>query len=587
MIREIYSDLPSFKGLKFNRGLNIILVSKTNDASDKQTRNKAGKTSLTELIHLMLGADVDKDCLICENKLSRFNFGMRFDLGEETVSVERSCVAKSRVVFNENRFPTWPVQPKWDQTLSKFIIRNNSWKELLGHFMFDLPFHENEKDKLSFTTTFRSLISYFVRRENEGGFREPELNSVSQQLWDSQMAISLLIGFDWNVPYQFQQIRIREKTVRELKKLLSGQEELQGLDSIGDLRTKAAVTERNVDKLRKELEEFRVLERYHDLENEANSLTMRISQFLDENILDKEYQLTLTDSLNSEEPPDTDEVLGIYKEAISEVPSIVKKKLEDARIFYDAIVNNRRLYLEGEISELKRKIASREKAIAESESRKSEIMNILNSHGALEQYSALQLELSRQRGALGTVNSRIKMLEELSETKSQAKLERAKLELLLKKNYNEQADTYRKAIDKFEDFSSQFYESPGSLVIEPTSNGPKFSVKIQGERSKGIKNVQIFCFDMMLMEILRSRHTGPDFLIHDSHLFDGVDERQVATALKIGKETAERLGFQYIVTMNSDVFPDKNVIGSDLCEYVLPVDLNDKTEVGGLFGLRF
>lgn len=587
MIRKIYSDLPTFKEIRFNKGLNIVLVSKTNDASDKQTRNKAGKTSLTELIHLMLGADVNKDCLICENKLSRNIFGMTFDLGEETVNVERACFARSKVIFNEDRFPNWPIQPKWDPELNKFIIRNDYWKELLGHFIFDLPFHENKKDKLSFTTTFRSLISYFVRRENEGGFREPELNSVSQQLWDSQMAISLLIGFDWNVPYQFQQIRVREKTVRELKRLLSGQEELQDFDSIGDLRTKAAVTERSVDKLRKELEAFRVLEQYHELESEANSLTMKISQLLDEDLLDKEYQTTMMDSLNSEEPPDTDEIIGIYKEAISEVPSMVKKKLEDARTFYDAIVNNRRLYLEGEISELERKIETRDKAIAESERRKSEILNILNSHGALEQYSALQLELSRQRGTLVNINSRIKMLEELSETKSQAKLERAKLELLLKKNYNEQADTYKKAIDKFEDFSSQFYENPGSLVIEPTSNGPKFSVKIQGERSKGIKNIQIFCFDMMLMEIMRSRNTGPDFLIHDSHLFDGVDERQVATALKIGMETAKRLGFQYIVTMNSDVFPDKSVIGTDFSEYVLPVDLNDKTEVGGLFGLKF
>ena len=67
--------------------------------------------------------------------------------------------------------------------------------------------------------------------------------------------------------------------------------------------------------------------------------------------------------------------------------------------------------------------------------------------------------------------------------------------------------------------------------------------------------MQIFCFDMMLMEICQKQGRGPGFLIHDSHLFDGVDERQVAKALQLGAERAEASGFQYIVTMNSDALP--------------------------------
>ena len=53
-------------------------------------------------------------------------------------------------------------------------------------------------------------------------------------------------------------------------------------------------------------------------------------------------------------------------------------------------------------------------------------------------------------------------------------------------------------------------------------------------------------------------------MIHDSHLFDGVDGRQVISALKIGAETAEELGFQYIVTMNEDDAFKENIEGFDL-----------------------
>lgn len=587
MIRQVYSSLRSFKTLNFHGGLNIVLVSKSPDATYRQTRNKAGKTSFLELIHLFLGGDIDKKCLICEEKLSNYVFGMKFDVGSQEVNVERSCKTKSKVIFNENFFNNWPTQPKWDSNAEKFILRNEVWKELLGYLMFNLEYHDRPKEKQKYTTTFRSLISYFARRENVGGFREPECNSTDQQLWDSQIAISYLIGFDWNVPYQFQQVRLREKTVREIKKLLSGQVGLRGIDSIGDLRTKSTITERSMEKLKKELKEFRVLETYHDLENEVNGITRKVSEIIDESLLDKEYLSTLQSSLESEEPPNIDEIINIYKEAVSEILPMVKKKLDDAREFYETIIDNRKLYLEGEITVLQNRIERKEASIKSLESRKAEIMNILNSHGALEQYTELQLELARLKTSLEEINNRIQTLEQLSEEKSEAKLERAKLEIMLKKNYNEQAETYKKAIDTFEDISSQFYENPGSLVIDPTPNGPKFNVKIQGERSKGIKNIQIFCFDMMLMKILKDRDSGPDFLIHDSHLFDGVDARQIATALKIGKELSEELGFQYIVTMNSDVFQSMNAMGIDFSDFVIPVDLTDKTETGGLFGLKF
>ncbi len=143
------------------------------------------------------------------------------------------------------------------------------------------------------------------------------------------------------------------------------------------------------------------------------------------------------------------------------------------------------------------------------------------------------------------------------------------------------------AILAFEGVSQHLYESAGSMTIEETSNGPVFQFPMQGSRSKGIKNMQIFCFDMMLMRLCAKRGTGPGFLIHDSHLFDGVDGRQVISALKAGAETAKEPGFQYIVTMNEDDAFKESTQGFDLKEYILPVSLTDATEDGGLFGFRF
>jgi uncharacterized protein YydD (DUF2326 family) len=99
--------------------------------------------------------------------------------------------------------------------------------------------------------------------------------------------------------------------------------------------------------------------------------------------------------------------------------------------------------------------------------------------------------------------------------------------------------------------------------------------------------MQIFCFDLMMMTLCSERGIGPGFLIHDSHLFDGVDSRQVGKALELGARSAEALGFQYIVTMNSDALPAELPEGFSPSDYVLPVAMTDAGQDGGLFGIRF
>jgi len=47
------------------------------------------------------------------------------------------------------------------------------------------------------------------------------------------------------------------------------------------------------------------------------------------------------------------------------------------------------------------------------------------------------------------------------------------------------------------------------------------------------------------------------------------------------------LGFQYIVTMNEDDAFKEEIDGFDIRKYVLPVELTDAKDDGGLFGIRF
>jgi uncharacterized protein YydD (DUF2326 family) len=215
-------------------------------------------------------------------------------------------------------------------------------------------------------------------------------------------------------------------------------------------------------------------------------------------------------------------------------------------------------------------------------------MELLRAHGALEQLTQLQGELSRAQAEAETLRQAQDTAERIETTAADIKMERATLYRRLQDDYHDEREVIDEAVVLFAELSAALYERPGTLTIDPTDNGPTFRIDIPAHRSTGISRMQVFCFDLMLMELWTRRRRGPGFLIHDSHLFDGVDGRQVGKALRLGAERAAKLGFQYIVTLNSDELAKAELPpGFDVRPHVLDVELTDASETGGLFGLRF
>jgi uncharacterized protein YydD (DUF2326 family) len=271
------------------------------------------------------------------------------------------------------------------------------------------------------------------------------------------------------------------------------------------------------------------------------------------------------------------------------LPDLVKKRFADVKGFHESVVKNRRAYLRAEMESAKRRIADRDAEKSKLDSRRSEVMNILKSSGALEHFLSLQGELSKAESHAEAIRQKYGSAEALESGGLKLKVERAHLVERLRQDYAEQEKVIEEAVLTFREISSRLYEDDkaGALTITPTDNGPEFDPHIPGEKSKGVNNMRIFCFDMMLVLLSLRRGRSPGFLIHDSHLFDGVDERQVGKALALGTELAGRHGFQYIVTMNTDAIPREVPAGFNVEDHTLQVRLTDSSEDGGLFGFRF
>jgi uncharacterized protein YydD (DUF2326 family) len=586
MIRRLGSDLASFKTLTFQPGLNILLADKSEGANDRQSRNGAGKTSFIELVHFLFGAEVRKESIFRSEALVPWNFDIAVDIAGEAVSVTRNGTKPGRILVN-SAVETWPVMPQFDQRAGLFDLSNEDWKADLGHLWFGLPISAGGGIE-RFHPSFRSFFSYFVRRQNSGGFQQPMQHSTMQQSWDQQVSICYLLGLDWSIPGRFQELKGQEKLAQELRKAVRSGELGRFFGKAADFRTRLTIAEVRAERLRSRLETFEVVPEYKELEQEANEITRELDGLNEENVIDSDLLQRLRASLADENAPNPGDIMKLYAEAGVVLPDMVRRRFDQVEMFHRAIIENRRTHLNAEITSAEARIAERDRRIAERDRRRQQIMGILHSGGALEHYVSLREEAGRLEAEIEALRQRLETAERLESTKAELDVARANLTKALRDDIHERSDIVREVILEFESLSESLYEKAGSLTVSETGGGPQFEVHIDGERSKGITNMQIFCFDLMLTEISLKNGRGPGFLIHDSHLFDGVDERQIAKALQLGAERAEAAGFQYIVTMNSDVLPRAGFKpGFDILDHVMNTKLTDATETGGLFGLRF
>lgn len=414
---------------------------------------------------------------------------------------------------------------------------------------------------------------------------EPMAQSQKQQMVDQQVAISYLLGLDWTVPHRWQKVRDREKTLDQLKKGLKDGVFGTVIGSAASLKSEHIVAQEDARRLRSGLASFKVLEQYHDLEREASAITGKLAELADENLLDRRYLAELERTTVEEVAPAPDDLYRLYEEVGVALPALVKQRFDDVSAFHESVVRNRRAYLSAETRAVGARMVERNRELARLDARLAELMTMLTSAGALEHFTALQSELAKVEARAESLKQKFEAAEALETGTLKLRAERARLAERLHQDYAEQAGLIAKAVLTFRDISARLYEDDkaGSLTLTPTENGPLFEVYIPAEKSKGVNNMRIFCFDMMLMLLSLERGRSPGFLVHDSHLFDGVDPRQVASALRVGADLAKANGFQYIVTLNTNDVP----AGFAVEPYAVPVRLSDASDSGGLFGFRF
>lgn len=581
MIHAVRCDQPSFREIEFKPGFNVVLATRTLAATDKDSRNGAGKTTFVEIVHYCLGSSDKKNRLMAP-QLHGWKFTVELDLRGNRYRVSRDT-ASPRIVILEGDFRDWPVKPKKDNETGAFILSTAQWTDLLGWLMFDLA-PQAKTD--SFEPTFRSLFSYFVRRGRDA-FSTPFEHFRKQKEWDKQVNSAFLLGLSWEYPAKLQKLKDQEKVVSQLRSAIKAGTFPDLLGTVGELESQKVRLEEIVARRGEELRTFRVHPQYQEYQEQANLLQSAIRQLNQENATDQAMLSFYQESLVQERPPDGSRLAEVYREVGVGWPDAVRKRLEDVQAFHDKVVANRRAFLETEISRLTRVIAQRAEEIRRRSDERADLLSVLSTHGALAEYTGLQRLQSEEIAKLSAVNQKIANLRRIDQIKSQTRIEREQLQILARSLYEERRSDREQAISLFNEFSQALYSRAGELIVDVVEGGYRFNVEIERQDSHGVEQMKVFCYDLTLATLWSARRRGPEFLIHDSTIFADVDERQKAHALELAARSADTHGFQYICCLNSDGIPKNDFSeGFSLQPYVR-IALTDEGEKGGLLGIRY
>lgn len=581
MITSVTANKDTFKSVVFQPGLNLILAERAPSSTDQDSRNAVGKTTLLQIIHHCLGANLSDHLRKPMLREEDWEFTLDLTTPLGPVSITRG-IAK----YREAKVRGVPLPQKLgpetvgDGVQLVSVQALNAW---LGQQFFGLPLDKPSK----YCPTFRNLISYFARREFEVA---PYQFMSSQRAWDRDIHNAYLLALDWQPFTDLKLLDDRKAVLGTVKKSIKDGVLRGPQGDPAAMESQRVRIDQEIGELERQLQDFKVHPDYRQIEEQASALTAELRK-----TRNKGFRLRTTlhhyeESLTSEVAPAEGSVVSLFEAAQAELPDAIRKAIEQVEAFHQNVIHNRSEFLREECEGLRAKIAENETEEARICEERAKSLSIIDSFHALDDYNQLHERLADLRHDRDKIVEALRQRREIDNTDDEIATERRHVISHGRRVHDERETVRARAIELFNNNSRALYGegSHGTLEIAFTTRGSfSFNVDIQGEGSQGIEKMKLFCFDLMLAQLWAGRATTPGFIFHDSHIFDGVDDRQKAAALRLADQQAEEHGFQYICSFNSNDLPGQDLLGGLYLAAHTRLVLTDDGPQGKLLGCDF
>lgn len=545
MLIRLEANRTEFKPIDFKPGFNAIVADRDAEATDQDSRNARGKSTILKFINWVLAGS--RPASLVPLAEDGWSISLTLEMFGGRVKATRDLSGGSRIQIVPDEASLPALQPY----LREGTISLEDWKEVLGLALFRLEPQLETNGGLS----VRTLLSYVVRTDTPN---DP-LKTISQQsATSSRMHVSFLMGLDW-------------RPVRELARIKVGLDQLSAITAatrdglITSLRPESELLLERAS-LRSEANEwhtrisgFRVLEDPQGLVERANALTKEISALRDEAVTDGQmrdlYDSSLTDH-HATEMESAAVVASLFEVSGLILADGFKRRMDEVEAFHSSLLSNRRAFLSSEIREIDERSTERDIRVQSLSRRRESAMQSLRAGGALEELLAMQSELAGIEARVAAVDEQIEQARQLESKRDELKLEKAQERAAAGEVLSQSRSKLDAIGERFGSKMKRLYGKDAVLTVAVDDGGFKFALKVTGAGSTGVNRATMFCFDLtMLEEGIQTAH-HPDFLIHDSTVFDGVDPRQRAGTLQFAQEMVEATRGQYICTINSNDIPD-------------------------------
>ncbi|ECL1093480.1 DUF2326 domain-containing protein [Campylobacter jejuni] len=547
---RLSSNCSTFQPIDFKDGLNIIVGEKTKN--NKETSNGVGKSLSLRCIDFLFGKDknVDEIKNILQQKDIVLN--LSFSQNEKIHFVERSY---DKIFFDEKEISL----KEYTEILYKLNLQNI------------IPSSDS-------ILSFRNIFSRFFRIQS---FKNPIEQIEKEKVFQNNYVNAFLLKLNLDYLNQKSKLKIKQEENNKIIQQLNEYEQENNKENELELQER-------LKELTSNLSNFKIAENYYDLEKKLNDITYTIEQMRNEKLF-KERQLKNKQKiidLNKQFDIDIDRINNVYREVQFFFEKSTIEHIEAVKKFHDELFYNRRAKAERDKKALQIEISILAEDIKKMDDERSILYKELENKGALNEYQSLLKEKEKIIEQLEKTQRIKKLVVDLKQKQADIKLEIDifKRELL---NFENEIDIQINKLGLlFREISSNFYTNNKGYLDIKINNSFKterlydINARIDADKSNGVNNMKVFIYDMLIYK-LNPKLIG--FVGHDNLLFDSIDERQIAIALKYVNDNLD----QYICSIHDTKFNEANKYAIEnnfnLEEHVC-VKLSEKHK---LFGFDF
>jgi uncharacterized protein YydD (DUF2326 family) len=574
-LREIAANDTRFKTIEFHDGLNLIVADRTSESQQGDSRNGTGKSSFIRILRYLLGGNLPDEFKAPELIEHIFTGVFTFDRRDYQAAADAEV---SRPVSPTTRMRI-VGPPELDGDLQV-----EEWRGWQSTTLFGLP-EEAQRP------TTGQLWGQLARTT----FGNPVKSYQTDTDWETGTRLGFLMGLDPLVLAQAGEVSQLEKQRKAIRSAIR-EGAFQHIElNEADLRSELAAARRDRDRIRRNLDGFRVDEQYAEHQRVADNITARIQVLNDEALLlerrTRELQAALEGEISQAEDEGLAErVARLYAEVGLVLPASVPRRFEEVAEFHRSVVRNRETHLLQERQSTAERLETIATERSQLDDQRASVMRLLKETVALDTFLDAQQSLVELEAQVADLDRRLSSAMSINNIDTRVRMRTAEAAGSVRSEIEQNSEALERPISLFNELGSEVYsDREAKLLISSTNKGIlRVEPEIAGDASDGIRGVETFLLDMVcLVTAIEARH-APPILVHDSHLFDAVDHRQIASCLNIGARLASEKGFQYIVSLNSEVLASVEGEGAfDRSEFLVKLPLTDSSADGGLFGFRF